>query len=678
MTEDLGPRKLAAIMSIDVAGFSALTETDEARAVELVSQLRDLLMKIAGAGAGRVFNTAGDGFMLEFASASGALAAAEHVCVSIDRKSIRVGVHIGDVLISETGDLFGHSVNVASRLQELAQPGDVVVSMDVRRAVRGPLAKRLHPAGAVQLDKMSEALEIFTLQRIGAPAPTKRRTEPVLAVLPFDNESDDPSMEYFAEGVADEIIMTLLRNSKIKVIGRTSAFQFRGARKTDAATVLRATHVLDGSVRCGGSKLRVNAQLIEAASGVVLWSERFDGDRADAFALEDEIASKVAMSLRRSLAQSERAALRIDPAAYELYLRARQIWLLLSDVEEDQAEVLLERCVSLAPDFADGWAALASVRAFLLPRDRDMIGEPQHEAALAAAERALALDPDCAQAMAALSLLKPAFGDHAEKLRLVNEALKRTPNDASLHVARSAWLYGVGRMREAAAALELASRLDPLGPAVEGLRASLMTARGEVETALEIMQAAWARWPDSAFIWYLMWSTLCAAGRIDEAEALAAPGVPPRRAVTERDIMVLRNYAMMVRLDGEARSAACDRLLKHVAHAEGPLALSTILFVASHGCADSALDVLEAALDAGRPLRPDNHDAFGMARAQSPLQLFVSNGGTPIWKHRRFPKIAARLGLTQYWLETGKWPDCATQVDYDFKAACMAAASSSS
>lgn len=673
MTEEVGPRKLAAIMSIDVAGYSALTEADEARAVELVSLLREKLGDVAGAREGRIFNTAGDGFMLEFASAAGALAAAEQVSIIVDRKSIRVGVHIGDVMVSQNGDLLGHIVNVAARLQELAQPGDVVVSMDVRRAVRGKLAQRLHPAGAVQLDKMSEALEIFTLQPISAPKQRSRRPEPVLAVLPFDNESDDPQMDYFSEGVADEIIMTLLRNSKIKVIGRTSAFQFRGERKTLAAEALKATHVLDGSVRCAGAKLRVNAQLIEASTGMALWSERFDGDRADAFALEDDIAAKVAASLRRSLAQSERAAHQINPAAHDLYLRARQIWLMLSDIEEDQAEVLLERCVALAPEFADGWAALASVRAFLLPRHRDMIGEPQHDAGLAAAQRALELDPDCAQAFAALSLLKPAFGEHAEKLRLVDEALKRTPNDASLHVARSAWLYGVGRLHDAGAALEIASRLDPLGPAVEGLRASLMSARGEADTALEVMQAAWARWPDSPFIWYLMWSTDCAAGRIDEAEALAAPGVAPKRAVTERDISVLRNYAAMMRLPAEQRSQACDRLLAHAANSDGSLALSTILFVAAHGCTESAFDVLEAALDAGRPLRADNHDSFGMARAQSPLQLFVSNGGTPVWKHKRFARLAARLGLADYWIETNRWPDCATQVDYDFKAECRAA-----
>lgn len=672
MTEELGPKKLAAIMSIDVAGYSALTETDESQALALVTRLRDLLNVVVQAHGGRIFNTAGDGFMLEFASAAGALSAAEGLWSNVERKHVRVGVHVGDVMITGTGDLLGHSVNVAARLQQLAPPGGVMVSMDVRRAVRGKLAQRLHPAGAVHLDKMSEPIDIFTLEAVAAAKPRAKRVEPVLAVLPFDNESDLAEMDYFSEGVADEIIMTLLRQSSIKVIGRISAFQFRGDRKTEAAGVLGATHILDGAVRCAGDRMRVSAQLIDARTGVALWSERFEGERSNVFALEDEIAAKVAASLRRSLVQSERAAMPIDPAAYELYLRARQIWLMLNDTEEDQAAILLERCVALAPDFAQGWAALASVRAFLLPRDRDMIGSPEHDAALAAANRALELDPDCAQAFAALSLLKPAFGDHAEKLRLVNEALKRTPNDASLHVARSAWLYSVGRLRDAAAALEIASRLDPLGPAVEGLRASLMTARGEIEPALEVISAAWARWPDSAFIWYVMWSSLCAAGRLDEAEALSRPGVPPKRGVSERDVGVLRNYIAVLRLDAAQRKEACERMLTHLAALDGPLPLSSVLAAAGRGCTERAFDVINAALDSGRELTPDNHQGFGMARAQSPLQLFVANGGEPIWRHPRFPALAARLGLAQYWTETRNWPDCATLVAYDFKAACAA------
>ena len=270
MTEELGPRKLAAIMSIDVAGYSAMSEVDETEALALVTRVCAVIDAIVQSHGGRVFNTAGDGFMLEFASAAGALSAAELLWGGVERQRVRVGVHVGDVMITKSGDLLGHSVNVAARLQQLANPGAVVVSMDVRRAVRGKLAQRLHPAGAVHLDKMSETIDIFTLEAIAAARTRNRKPEAVLAVLPFDNESYAAEMNYFSDGVADEIISTLLRQSKIKVIGRISAFQFRGERKHQAAAELKASHVLDGSVRLSGDRMRVSVQLIEAATGVAL------------------------------------------------------------------------------------------------------------------------------------------------------------------------------------------------------------------------------------------------------------------------------------------------------------------------------------------------------------------------------------------------------------------------
>jgi adenylate cyclase len=670
VSEDLGPKKLAAVMSIDIAGYSAMAELDESGAAAQVARLRTLLDEAAKKLGGRIFNTAGDGFMLEFASAAGALSAAEQIRAGVGREAVRVGIHVGDVIMAPNGDLLGHSVNIAARLQQLARPGAIVVSLDVRRAVRGALAQRLHAAGAVQLDKMSETLDIFTLEAVAARRSRTRKPEPVLAVLPFDNESDDATMEYFAEGVADEIIMTLLRQSTLKIIGRTSAFQFREEKKREAAMALNATHVLDGAVRCGGARLRVNAHLIDAVGGTTLWSERYEGDRADAFALEDAVAAKVAAALKLSFHRGERAASPIDPAAYELYLRARQIWLMLSDVDEEQAAMLLERCVALAPDFARGWAALASVYAFLLPRDRDMLGEPRHAAAVEAAQTALELDPDCAQAFAALSLLKPAFGDYAEKLRLVDEALARTPNDAAFHIARAAWLYSVGRTSDAVAALEIASLLEPLGPAVEGLRASLLMSRGEVASALDVISGAWARWPDSAFTWYMMWVTLCAAGRLDDAEALAAPGVPPRRGVSRQDVRVLKQFVTLLRLGPAEQRAAGEAALTSLARSSAPLPLSTCMTAAGFGCAERAFDLIDRALDRGRPLCADAHEAFGMARAQTSLQLFVHNGGAPFYSHRRFAKLCARLGLAQYWIESGRWPDCAGRVDYDFQKAC--------
>jgi hypothetical protein len=168
----------------------------------------------------------------------------------------------------------------------------------------------------------------------------------------------------------------------------------------------------------------------------------------------------------------------------------------------------------------------------------------------------------------------------------------------------------------------------------------------------------------------MMWVTLCAAGRLDDAEALAAPGEPPRRGVSSHDVRVLKQHVALLRMTPAERRVACDAALTGLARASSPLPLSTCMVAAGFGCADRAFDLIERAIDRGRPLRADSHDGFGMARAQTSLQMFVHNGGAPFHSHKRFPKLCARLGLAQYWIESGRWPDCAAQAGYDFKKAC--------
>jgi adenylate cyclase len=232
MTQRTESRRLATIVALDVAGYSARTEADEAKTTAEVMALRGVIEGIASAHGGRVFNTAGDGFMLEFGSSLAAVEAAFVLAEKCEPK-VRVGVHLGDVVVQPNGDLLGHGVNVAARLMARSDPGSALVSADVRRTIRGPLAERLVSRESLQLDKMAETIEAFALLA-GAPvavaAPAKRG-EPLLAVLPFDNLSDDRELQFFSDGVSEEIIQRLSRGAGLKVIGRTSSFQFRGADK---------------------------------------------------------------------------------------------------------------------------------------------------------------------------------------------------------------------------------------------------------------------------------------------------------------------------------------------------------------------------------------------------------------------------------------------------------------
>ena len=290
-------RKLTTIVALDVAGYSARAERDEARSAAEVVALRGTIERIAGAHQGRIFNTAGDGFMLEFASSVAAVEAAIEIADRSEPK-LRIGVHVGDVIVQPNGDLLGHGVNVAARLMARSDPGDVLVSGDVKRTIRGQLAERLAPRGVHQLDKMSETIEVFALvDAVVSISPARAKgADPLLAVLPFDNLSNDPEMTFFSDGVSEEILHTIARAKDLRVIGRTSSFQLRGSDKSARKVLsdLHATHMLDGSVRRSGNQLRVSAHLIDALSQTTLWTGRFDRDMSEAFALQDQIASEVA------------------------------------------------------------------------------------------------------------------------------------------------------------------------------------------------------------------------------------------------------------------------------------------------------------------------------------------------------------------------------------------------
>ena len=334
----------------------------------------------------------------------------------------------------------------------------------------------------------------------GSRPPGRRRpAEQLLAVLAFDNLSGDPEMAYFSDGVSEEIQQTVAQSSDLKVVARSSSFQFRGADKTvrKIAADLKATHLLDGSVRRSGERVRITAQLVECVSEVTLWTNRFDGDLTDVFALQEQIAEAVAQALKVAFATPVQVQ-NLEPAIYELFLKARAAMGDGGRVFDDTAAValpLLEQVVAAAPDHAAAWELLARSRALVLRSGRR--GTPYEEGragVLQAAEAALRLDPKRGGAYEALALLEP-WGAYAARERLLEQALAASPNDPDVLTEMSLFTWSVGRFRDALRFAERARELNPLMPAACLQAAQMRAYSGDYAGSVRMHQELHRRWP---------------------------------------------------------------------------------------------------------------------------------------------------------------------------------------
>src|SRR5262252_7234343 len=334
------PRKLAAILAADIAGYSRLMGLDEAGTAKALREHRAAIDPILAGHGGRIFKTTGDGVLVEFPSIVAAvesalalqkLMAERNADVPEDRRMLfRIGINLGDVLI-EGDDVLGDGVNIAARLEGLAEPGGICISDDSYRQVRGKLDASFEDAGEQQLKNITRPVRIYRVRFDGAaksapmlPLPSK----PSIAVLAFRNMTGDPEQEYFADGIAEDIITMLSRSQSLFVIARNSSFTYKG-RAVDVKQVARelgVRYVLEGSVRKAGNRVRITGQLIDTASGAHIWADRLDGALDDIFELQDEVASRVAGAIEPKLRQSEmeRAARKPPESldAYDLYLRA--------------------------------------------------------------------------------------------------------------------------------------------------------------------------------------------------------------------------------------------------------------------------------------------------------------------------------------------------------------------
>jgi len=369
VTEQRVQRRLAAILAADVVGYSALMQrAEEATYAEFERLKREVIEPGLSHHDGRLIKTTGDGALAEFASPSAAVRCAVEIQESIasgrSPLKLRIGVNLGEVIVAVDGDLFGDGINIAVRLEGIADPGGILVSEKVYSEVEGKLDVGFEDRGEQQLKNISKPIRAYAvgagaysarIDRLNAAPPLPDK--PSIAVLPFENMSGDPEQDYFADGMVEEIITALSRFKWLFVIARNSSFTFKN-KAVDIKEVgrrLGVRYVLVGSVRKALGKVRITGQLIDAVTGAHIWADRFERDLTDIFALQDEVTVAVVSAIQPKLLQTEIAmATRRQPenlTAYDFYLRARQQFYLTTREGVAEAIRLAHRALELDPRF---------------------------------------------------------------------------------------------------------------------------------------------------------------------------------------------------------------------------------------------------------------------------------------------------------------------------------------
>lgn len=472
-------RKLTAILSADVVGYSSLMEADEAGTLARLKDNRSRIFEPAvAAGGGRVFKLMGDGALAEFPSVVSAVECAlaiQNATAQAEpdggpKKPLRyrIGINLGEVVV-EGDDIYGDGVNIAARLQMLAPVGGVALSQIVRDQVDGKVQWLFDDMGEHQVKNIERPVHAFSVRRPDEEMPeTKPDTGPKklsICVLPFANMSGDAEQEYFSDGISEDIITDLSKVSSLAVVSRNSAFMFKG-KNVDLPKVareLKVSHVLEGSVRKSGSRVRITAQLIDGATNAHVWAERFDRDLADIFALQDEISEAIVEALKLKLLPEEKKAIEArgtdNVDAYNLYLMARQYSVTGNLGDRGRSEALIRLCrraVQLDPNYARAWALIALTQTNM----RFYLGG-QGDSGLEATDRALALDSDLADAHAAKAVYLVHMRDFDGASSEIAVALRLDPESYEVHRAAGRVGYAKRDLLGAIEHLEKASALMP-------------------------------------------------------------------------------------------------------------------------------------------------------------------------------------------------------------------------
>lgn len=541
-------RKLVAILSADVKGYSRLMSEDEVATVRVLTAYRQVIATLVRQYRGRVVDSPGDNLLAEFTSVVDAVQCAVKIQQELKIKNtelpdsrtmvFRIGINLGDVVV-EGERIYGDGINIAARLEGLAEGGGICISGTVYDQIENKLALDYEDMGEQTVKNIAKPIRVYRvhLEPEGIPPQTgiERERQPLpktkvalsdkpsLAVLPFTNMSGDPEQEYFSDGITEDLITDLSKLSALFVIARHSVFTYKGkaVKIEQVGKELGVRYVLEGSVRKAGNRVRITAQLIDTTTGYHLWAERYDRELRDIFAVQDEVTQQIVAALKVTLTAGEQQRLRHAPTdnleAYDCYLRGLEYYARRSKTTMEQARQMFEQAVKLDPQFAAAYAFLG--RTYLVERINQWNQDPQtlekiialgrqavalddtlpaahetlgfaylgkrrYEQAIDEAEKAVALDPNCADAYVTLAEISSCSGRPHEALGHVEKAMGLNPHYPPAYIfALGQAQYLLGRYGEAIAAFKRVLARNPDHVTAHGFLAVCYVCVGREEEA---------------------------------------------------------------------------------------------------------------------------------------------------------------------------------------------------
>ena len=508
-------RKLAAIMFTDMVGYTSLMQEDEDKARELIQRHRSLMKPLVEKHGGEVIQYVGDGTFCRFDSAKEAVNSALEIqyVLKVEKElALRIGIHLGDVVI-EGDEVYGDGVNVASRLEPIAEPGGICVSQQVYENIKNQQGLNLTSLGTKDLKNVNQEMEVFTVTKSSEPTPVvadiikpSRASSKInmkwvavaavvtilvivglkidfgtveieskedlnklsIAVLPFTNMSEDASNEFFADGITDDILTQLSKIKSLEVISRTSIMQYKNTTKnlSEIGAELGVATILEGSVRRGGNRVRINAQLIDVNTDKHLWAETYDRDLDDIFAIQSDVALKIAGALKATLSIEETASIKKKPTdnleAYDFYLKGRALFYTYERTQNDEAIEMFKMALSLDSSFSLAYSGLSLGYSQFNNSNWDN-DEKWMILAENAARKAIELNDNSAEAHFALGFVHEQRWEVVEMEREMRRVLELNPNHAHAHDGMGDILHSTkGQLEEALREYKLALTLDPL------------------------------------------------------------------------------------------------------------------------------------------------------------------------------------------------------------------------